>query len=98
MDNRLEQALRMLRAIRQRYEAESGTGSGRRRSYTVQVALGYSDMRWIAAAIEAMEIVTSYQLLASPANEKASSSVPSSDALSSDDEITGAIATAKRPF
>jgi hypothetical protein len=58
MDNRLEQAIRMLRGIRQRYEAESDAGSGRRRSYTVQVALGYSDMRWIAAAIETLEKAT----------------------------------------
>ena len=55
MDKRLEQALRTLRAIRQRYETESAAGSGRRRSYTVHVALGYADMRWIAAAIEALE-------------------------------------------
>ena len=55
MDNRLEQAIRTLRAIRQRYETESDTGSGRRRSFTIQVALGYTDMRWLAAAIEALE-------------------------------------------
>jgi hypothetical protein len=58
MDTRLEQALRTLRAIRQRYETESDAGSGRRRSYTVQIALGYGDMRWIAAAIEALEKAT----------------------------------------
>jgi hypothetical protein len=28
------------------------------RSHTVQVALGYADMLWIAAAIEALEKVT----------------------------------------
>ena len=55
MDNRLEQAIRTLRAIRQRYETESDAGSGRRRSFTIQVALGYADMRWLAAAIEALE-------------------------------------------
>jgi len=55
MDNRLELAIRTLRAIRQRYEAESDAGSGRRRSFTIQVALGYADMRWLAAAIEALE-------------------------------------------
>jgi len=55
MDNRLEQAIRTLRAIRQRYESESDAGSARRRSYSLQVALGYADMRWIAAAIEALE-------------------------------------------
>ena len=55
MDNRLKLAIRTLRAIRQRYETESDAGSARRRSYSVQVALGYADMRWIAAAIEALE-------------------------------------------
>ena len=55
MNKRVEQALRTLRAIRQRYEAESKAGSGRMRSYTVQVALGYADMLWISAAIEALE-------------------------------------------
>ena len=55
MDNRLEQAIRTLRAIRQRYETESDAVSARRLSYSVQVALGYADMRWIAAAIEALE-------------------------------------------
>ena len=95
MDNRLEQAIRTLRGIRQRYAAESDAGSGRRRSYTVQVALGYADMRWITAAIEALEKVTSYELLASPANGAVSSSTLSSDMLSSEDEIDGAIATAR---
>jgi hypothetical protein len=94
MDNRLEQALRMLRAIRQRYETESEAGSGRRRSHTVQVALGYSDMRWIAAAIEGLERVTSYELLVAPAN--GASSVPSSDMIASEDQISAAIVTAKR--
>ena len=55
MNKRLEQALRTLRAIRQRYQTESDADSGRMRSYTVQVALGYADMLWIAAAIEALE-------------------------------------------
>src|SRR5215471_12963146 len=40
-------AVRILRAIRQRYETENDANSGRRRSYTVEVALGYSDMLWI---------------------------------------------------
>ena len=31
---------------------------GRVRSHTVQVALGYADMLWIAAAIEALEKAT----------------------------------------
>ena len=55
MDNRLQQAIRTLRAIRQRYETESDASSGRRRSFTIQVALGDADMRWLAAAIEALE-------------------------------------------
>jgi hypothetical protein len=96
MDNRLEQALRMLRGIRQRYETESEAGSGRRRSHTVQVALGYSDMRWIGAAIEALERVSSYELLVAPASGAASSSVLSSEMMASEDQITAAIATAKR--
>ena len=58
MDKRSEQALRTLRAIRQRYEAESKVRPGRVRSYTVQVAFGYADMLWIAAAIEALEKAT----------------------------------------
>ena len=55
MDKRLEQALRTLRAIQQRYETGSAAGSGYVRSYTVQVALGYADVLWIAAVIEALE-------------------------------------------
>ena len=55
MNKRVEQALRTLRDIRQRYETESNASGGRRRSYTVQVALGYADMLWISAAIEALE-------------------------------------------
>ena len=55
MNKRLEQALRTLRAIRQRYESESDASSGRKRAYSVQVALNYSDMLWITATIEALE-------------------------------------------
>ena len=55
MDQRLQQALRTLRAIRQRYEAGRNTGSGYVRACTVQVALGYADMLWITAAIDALE-------------------------------------------
>ena len=55
MNKRLEQALRTLRAIRQRYETESDGSAGRKRSYSVQVALNYSDMLWITATIEALE-------------------------------------------
>jgi hypothetical protein len=58
MDERLSQALRTLRAIRQRYETGSDAGSGCMRSYTVQIGLGYADMLWIAAAIEALEMTT----------------------------------------
>ena len=50
----LQQALRTLRGIRQRYEMER-TAHPYMRSYNVQVALGDSDMIWIAATIEALE-------------------------------------------
>jgi hypothetical protein len=52
---RFSQALRTLRAIQERYETVSDAGAGLRRSRTIQVALGYADMLWIAAAIEALE-------------------------------------------
>jgi len=55
MNKRVEQALWTLRAIRQRYEAETSVGREGTRSHTVQVALGYADMLWITAAIEAIE-------------------------------------------
>jgi hypothetical protein len=58
MNKRVEHALRTLRAIRQRYEAESRAGSERMRSHTVNVALGYADMLWITAAIEVLEKTT----------------------------------------
>ena len=51
----LQQALRTLRAIRQRYETGRSTSSDYARSYSVQIALGYADMLWITAAIEALE-------------------------------------------
>jgi len=50
----LQKAVRTLRAIRQRYE----TGRNARpdaRCYSVQMAVGFGDMAWIAAAIEALE-------------------------------------------
>jgi hypothetical protein len=55
MDQKLQQAVRTLRAIRQRYAAGHNADSGFVRSYSVQVALGYADMRWITAAIEVLE-------------------------------------------
>ena len=61
MDDRLNQALRTLRAIQQRYETGSNVESGYIRSYTVQMALGYADMLWIAAAIEALVGVAKYK-------------------------------------
>ena len=64
MDERFEQALRTLRAIRQRYAAGRNLGYGR--SYTVQVALGYGDMLWITAAIEALEKATTTSADLSP--------------------------------
>ena len=51
MEEKLQQALRMLRAIRQRHE----TGRGVMHSYTVHVALSNADMLWITAAIKALE-------------------------------------------
>ena len=64
VDEQFEQALRMLRAIRQRYAAGRNLGYGR--AYTVQVALGYSDMLWITAAIEALEKVSATSAALSP--------------------------------
>jgi len=55
MDQQLHQALRTLRAIRHRYETGSHMGADYVRPYSVQVALGYADMRWITATIEALE-------------------------------------------
>ena len=55
MDHQLQQALRTLRAIRQRYETGRNAGSGYVRCDSVQVAWGYADMPWIIAAIEALE-------------------------------------------
>ena len=55
MDRRLQQAVRTLRAIRQRYETGCHASSQYARSYSVQVALGHADMSWISAAIEALE-------------------------------------------
>ena len=50
----LQHALRTLRGIRQRYEIER-TARPDSPSYSVHVALGDSDMCWIAATIEALE-------------------------------------------
>lgn len=55
MDQQLQQAVRTLRAIRQRYETGCNAGSDYVRSYSVQVALGHADMFWISAAIDALE-------------------------------------------
>lgn len=51
----LEQAVRTLRAIRERYEMGRNVDSAYVPAYSVQVALGYADMFWITAAIEALE-------------------------------------------
>ncbi len=51
----LQQAVRTLRAIRQRYEIGRTVDSDYVRAYRVWVALGYADMFWITAAIEALE-------------------------------------------
>jgi hypothetical protein len=50
----LQQALRTLRGIRQRYEIER-TAHPDARSFSMHVAVGDSDMFWIAATIEALE-------------------------------------------
>jgi hypothetical protein len=50
----LQQALRTLRGIRHRYEVER-TAHPDVGSHNLHVALGDSDMVWIAAAIEALE-------------------------------------------
>lgn len=55
MDQQLQQALRTLRAIRQRYEVERNAGSGYVRASSVQVALSDADMLWVTAVIEALE-------------------------------------------
>ena len=52
---RLEQALRTLRAIRERYEMGRNVDSDYVRAYSLQAAFGYADMFWITAAIEALE-------------------------------------------
>jgi hypothetical protein len=51
----LQQALRTLRAIQERYESGRNVGSDYVRAYSVRVAFGYADMFWITAAIEAVE-------------------------------------------
>lgn len=50
----LQQALRTLCAFRERYAVDHARYSDAR-SLTVHVTLGYSDMCWITAAIEALE-------------------------------------------
>ncbi len=51
----LQRAVRTLRAIRERYETGRNVDFGYVRAYSVQVALGYADMFWVTAAIEALE-------------------------------------------
>jgi hypothetical protein len=48
------QALRTLRAIRQRYE-KGRAANPEVPSFSVQVALGSADMLWLTAAIEVLE-------------------------------------------
>jgi len=50
----LRQALHTLRGIWQRYEIDRVRNSGLR-AQVVHVALGHADMRWITAAIGALE-------------------------------------------
>lgn len=65
----LQQALRTLSAIRERY-AIAHARHPDSRSLTVQVALGQVDMCWITAAIEALE-----RSIAGTATEAAASEV-----------------------
>jgi hypothetical protein len=51
---RLQQALRTLRAIGQRYEIDRARNPDGR-SFTLKIALGCGDMRWISAVIELLE-------------------------------------------
>ena len=51
---RLEQALRALRGIRQRYEL-GRNAHPRARFYSVNVVVDCGDVAWLSAAIEAME-------------------------------------------
>lgn len=53
----LQQAVRTLRAIQESYEMGRNVDSDYVRAYSLQVALGYADMLWITAAIEALERV-----------------------------------------
>jgi hypothetical protein len=62
VEHQLQQALRTLRAIRQRYETGRDTGSGYLRFDSIHVALGYADMLWITAVIEALEKASSCEL------------------------------------
>jgi hypothetical protein len=50
----LQRAVRTLRAILQRYEMDRVANS-HTRSHSIQVALGDTDMCWIAAAIKVLE-------------------------------------------
>jgi hypothetical protein len=50
----LQLALRTLRGIRQRYEIDRARNSDAR-FLTMHVAVGYADICWINAAIEALE-------------------------------------------
>jgi hypothetical protein len=50
----LQQALRTLRAVRERYEIAHSMHPDQR-CLSVQVALGYADICWVTAAIEALE-------------------------------------------
>jgi hypothetical protein len=66
----LLQAMRTLRALRQRHET-ARNGNANACFLSIQVALGYTDMSWITAAIEALEkaIVAGTAEAAGPATE-----------------------------
>lgn len=55
-DQSARQAIRTLRAIRQRYE-DGRAAHPQVPSFSVQVALGPADMSWLTAAIELLEEV-----------------------------------------
>jgi len=68
----LERAVRTLRAIRGRYEMGRNGGSADLPAYSIQVALGYADMFWITATIEALEKAISDAAAGSPEHTRGS--------------------------
>ena len=54
-EDSLLRAVRTLRGIRERYETEHKADSPHVRAHSVLVALGYADLVWLTAAIDALE-------------------------------------------